>query len=182
MLERIEQEEEYNKEQLKRQIEAEEDRKMMMELVKINEIKRKNQDKITKGYKSVHNDTTVWLKSLDEIEKEESIEKEKKEQGEAIGQQWIKTEFGWTRGYDPEFTYKTGATNDYLPTWLFKELNLIFGLRRTNSPDFRTSCIILKYLIKQYYESTKSLQKKIMYLLSFIDKQIKRNNSIELSG
>lgn len=34
----------------------------MMELVKVNEIKRKNQDKITKGYKSVHNDTTVTNK------------------------------------------------------------------------------------------------------------------------
>ena len=51
-------------------------------------------------------ETTVQLKSSQEVKLEQQILVEKKKEGEIIGEQWVKTEQGWSRAYDPQKTYK----------------------------------------------------------------------------
>ena len=106
-----------------------------MEKLRKAEEERRLEDMKVKGYyggyssyRSVHTPEQE-LKTEQELQKEKQIMDEKKLLGESQGLQWIKNEYGWSRGLDLQKTYKTSATNDHLPTWLYDEIDVKFGLR-----------------------------------------------------
>ncbi len=103
----------------KRREESERRKREEEEELKKNAAARKLQDQRIKGYKhdyyinpayTNYTENTTRYKTEQELGLEQVMVQEKQENGEVIGENWVKTEHGWERGYDPQKTYKGRAS------------------------------------------------------------------------
>lgn len=110
------------------------------------------------GVKVVRNSNPSIKK--EEVKPKESIEGIKRTSG------WVKREDGsWGPARkDTGSLYINPPSTTYLPSDVWLDLDLLFGFRRENSPDFNDSLGIIIELFKHYYEQDGMAQKLISVL------------------